>query len=270
MFSSIILQRASAAIVAVVWAVSALIPGSAGGLTVQEGDAISIVVKADDEGRALKTVVRELERRFGWMVTYEDPAYLFAPEIKDVRHIRRVAIDRPLLVPRGGPFTFSYTLRSSDSTGSPQEALLGALLDQYHQTGYAGRFRLVRTGLVYHVVPAMTRDETGVLRPYGSILDRKISLPDREVSGLEMLESIEAALKESGEPRLQMGTQAINAFGRVRVRSAAHDESARSVLVRMLASFNPRLRFSWRLLCGPQKGSGTCFLNLHHVPPVPS
>jgi hypothetical protein len=265
MFSSIILQRASAAIVAIVWAVSALIPGSAGGLTVQEGDAISIVVKADDEGRALKTVVRELERRFGWMVTYEDPAYLFAQEIQDVRHIRRVAIDRPLLVPRGGPFTFSYTLRR-DLTSSPQEAVLGALLDEYHQTGYAGRFRLVRTGLVYHVVPAMTRDETGVLRPYGSILDRRISLPDREVDGFEMFASFVEAIKRSGEPRLTLGLVPLGGRGQMRLRHGASDESARSVLVRILASIHPRL--SWQLMCSPGDGE-SCFLSIHEVRQAP-
>jgi hypothetical protein len=263
MFSNIMPQRASAAIVAVVWGVSGLIPGWADRLAAQEGGRVSISV---DEGRPLKAVVMELEQRFGWVVTYEDPAYLFPPEIKDDRHLRRDGKDLPRLVPRGGPFTFSYTLRSTDSPGSSQEALLRALLDQYHQTGYAGRFRLVRTGLVYHVVPAMTRDETGVLRPYGSILDREISLPDEEVNGMEWLESIKAAVHESGDQRLQLGTVPFRGLARVRVRIAAHDESVRSVLLRMFASVPPSL--SWRLLCGPQEGSGTCSLNIHQVLPV--
>lgn len=259
MFSNIMPQRASAAIVAVVWGVSGFISGWADRLAAQEGERVSISV---DEGRPLAAVVRELERRFGWIITYEDPAYLFAPEIKDVRHLRRDGKDLPLLVPRGGPFTFSYTLPPTSPTTSPQEALLGALLDQYHQTGYAGRFRLERTGPVYHIVPEMAKDESGVLRPYASILDTKISLPDEEVNGMELIESIVAAVHESGDARLR-GSSALRG---VRVRIAARDESVRSILVRMFASVAPRL--SWRLLCGPARGSGTCSLNIHQVPPV--
>lgn len=263
MLSNARLQGTSAAMVAVVWGVSALMPGSAGGLTAQEGERVSI---SANEGRPLKAVVMEVEQRFGWIVTYEDPAYLFAPEIKDERHLRRDGKDLPRLVPRGGPFTFSYTLPPSGATGSPQDALLSALLDQYHQSGYAGTFRLERTGLTYHIVPAMARDETGVRRPYGSILDRRISLPDREVNGFEMFASIVAAVKERGEPRLELGLVPIAGLGQIRIRSAADDESARSVLVRMLASIHPRL--SWQLLCSPGDGE-SCYLNIHEVPPVP-
>ena len=263
MFSNIMPQRASAAIVAVVWGVSGFIPGWADRLAAQEGERVSIVV---DDPRPLKAVVMELEQRFGWIVTYEDPAYLFAPEIKDVRHLRNDGKDLPLLAPRGGPFTFSYTLRQSDRARSSQEAVLGALLDQYHRTGYPGRFRLVRTGVVYHVVPTMTRDETGVFRPYGSILDRRISLPDREVDGMEMLELIKAAVRRGGDERLMVGTFLTGVFLQTPVRSGAHDESVRSVLLRMFASFNRRL--SWRLLCGPARGTGTCALGIHEVRPV--
>jgi hypothetical protein len=264
MFTNIMPQRASAAIVAVVWGVSGFIPGWAGRLTAQEGERVSISV---DEGRPLKAVVMELEQRFGWIVTYEDPAYLFAPEIKDVRHLRNDGKDLPLLAPRGGPFTFSYTLpRATQTTPPPQEAMLGALLDQYHRTGYPGRFRLVRTGVVYHVVPTMARDEAGVFRPYGSILDRRISLPDREVDGMEMLELIKAAVRRGGDERLLVGTFLTGMLLHARVQSGARDESVRSVLLRMFASFNPRL--SWKLLCGPAKGSDICALNIHEVRPV--
>jgi hypothetical protein len=263
MFSNIMPQRASAAIVAVVWGVSGFIPGWADRLAAQEGGRVSISV---DEGRPLKAVVMELEQRFGWIVTYEDPAYLFASDIQDMRQFRNDGKDLPLLAPRGGPFTFSYTLRQSDRTRSSQEAVLGALLDQYHRTGYPGRFRLVRTGVVYHVVPTMTRDETGVFRPYGSILDRRISLPDREVDGMEMLESIEAAVRRGGDERLRVGTFLTGMFLQAGVRSGAHDESVRSVLLRMFASFNRRL--SWRLLCGPARGTGMCNLGIYEVRPV--
>jgi hypothetical protein len=237
--------------------------GRAGGSTAQDGERVSISV---DEGRPLKAVVMELERRSGWVVTYEDPAYLFASDIQDMRRFRNDGKDLPLLAPRGGPFTFSYTLRQSDRTRSSQEAVLGALLDQYHRTGYPGRFRLVRTGVVYHVVPTMTRDETGVFRPYGSILDRRISLPDREVDGMEMLELIKAAVRRGGDERLMVGTFLSGVFLQTPVRSGAHDESVRSVLLRMFASINPRL--SWRLLCGPARGTGTCALGIHEVRPV--
>jgi hypothetical protein len=114
----------------------------------------------------------------------------------------------------------------------------------------------------------MTRDETGVLRPYGSILDRKISLPDREVDGFEMFASFVDAVKRSGEPRLDLALAALSGgLGRIRLRTGAYEESARSVLMRILASLHPRL--SWRLLCSPGDGEA-CSLNVHEVKPVSS
>jgi hypothetical protein len=83
---------------------------------------------------------------------------------------------------------------------------------------------------------------------------------------MEMLELIKAAVRRGGDERLLVGTFLTGMLLHARVQSGARDESVRSVLLRMFASFNPRL--SWKLLCGPAKGSDICALNIHEVRPV--
>ena len=57
-----------------------------------------------DDPRSLASAVEALERRHGWIITYEDPPYEFAADVIDVSRIARKDLDpsKPrVLVPRG-------------------------------------------------------------------------------------------------------------------------------------------------------------------------
>ena len=85
---------------------------------------------AVEDGRPLAKVLDEVEERFGWTVTYEDPPYQNANEIEDVtERVRRDGKTHlRVLVPRGGAFHFSYALNPEN--GSDPAGLLGALLSR--------------------------------------------------------------------------------------------------------------------------------------------
>ena len=64
------------------------------------------------DGRQLASAIRELERRHGWIITYEDPPYEFPPEVVDVtKSVQKVVVPSraPTLVPRGGTFINANT-----------------------------------------------------------------------------------------------------------------------------------------------------------------
>jgi hypothetical protein len=216
-----------------------------------------------NDPRPLAAALEQLEKRHGWVITYDDPPYLYAPDIEDVTlAVRRDGdITRRVLVPRGGRFRFEYSAPADG--GAPNAALvLERLLEEYHLTGYPGMFRVIATGTVFHVVPSESRNASGVLAPSVSLLDAKISIPDSERSVFSTVTAIvEAASRQLGA-RVGLGTVPVNLLMQRRVHERATNESARTVLMRTLASTHRQL--SWRLFCDPG-ASAQCSLNLHLV-----
>ena len=214
-------------------------------------------------GRPLATMIQNLETRFGWAITYEDPPYVHSSETVDVTSsVRRDGKSSPkVLAPLGGGFAF--TLPPKTAQQYQPAAVLNALIDQYNRSGNPGNFRLLKTDDVYHVVPTLARDEAAAIRTYRSILDRTITIPDGERDGLEMLDLIVKTTGAAGEPGLRMGTVPIQpALMKVKVTGGASREDARSVLLRTLNA--TKLRLAWRILCKPGKGE-PCYFNVHVV-----
>lgn len=233
-------------------------------LTAQQPQDISIAVV---EPRPLASVVEQLEKRFGWVVTYEDPSYVHESEIADVTAAvsRNPGSSKKVFVPLGGSFAFRYQLSLPPQAQAP--AVLAALIEQYNGSQLAGRFRLLTTDRTYHVLPAMAKDDLAALRPYRSILDATISIPDGDRNALEMLEAILNAVKATGDTRLAMGTVPMGLLSRTTVQGGAKGEAARVVLLRTLQATNQKL--SWQLFCHPGK-TGPCALNIHVVPAAPT
>lgn len=213
-------------------------------------------------GRPLADVVTQIETRFGWIVTYEDPPYVHDSEIADVSAAVRRDRSKPgrTLVPLGGTLVFDLPV---NPTGSPAEpgATLGALLKDYARSGLPGGFALRQTPGMWHIVPTRMKGADAAIQPYQSILDSRISIPAANRDGLEMMSAFVEAVKRE-DPRLVVGTIPLNAFASARFDFGAANEPARDALVRVMRAVSDRL--SWRLLCAPGVGA-ICALNIHVV-----
>ena len=69
-----------------------------------------------DDPRPMAAALEELTRRYGTIITYEDPRYLYAADIKDVTREVSRNLDRfppgqapKVLVPFGGRLDFKYS-----------------------------------------------------------------------------------------------------------------------------------------------------------------
>lgn len=97
----------------------------------------SITVPGDDP-RPISTVLRDLQEKYGLSVTYEDPRYQYSGDLQDVsERVRRGnsgARGEPVLVPRGKPFKFVYSL---SDVGSPEESrnTVARMLSEYARIG---------------------------------------------------------------------------------------------------------------------------------------
>lgn len=224
----------------------------------------ALIISAFDP-RPLAKAVRTLEDRHGVVITYEDPPYVHHSQIADVTDAvakRPMSTGRRVLVPRGGPFDFVYAFGSSGPYAEMYK-VLERLVDEYGSSGYSGRFKLLRTGEHFHVVPTMLRNRNGNDEPYSAILNTEISIA-RQGPLRHVLTEIANTLAERSGMAVFLGTVPMGFSMLTNVTISAENETARSVLVRTLAASGARL--SWALYYGPQSSPPRYVLNIHGVP----
>jgi len=240
-----------------------LIAGSAtmilAGFTLLEAQLTPIEVI---NGRPLAKVLRELENRHGWRVTYEDPAYEYVRDLEDVTVTARRGNVPPgaprLLVPRDRLFRFEYNTNSN----RPQE-VLPSLVKTYNSASASDAFRVIQQGTLYHVVPTKSLDAKGESRDRRSRLDVGVTVDDRARNAYEMLEAVlKQVSAAAGEP-IGLGLVPMNLLMSTRVSDGAQKEIARDVIVRTLEATKSNI--SWQLFCDPG-ALRLCALNLHLVP----
>jgi hypothetical protein len=239
--------------------VSAMAVGSA--LTQQMVD-VSV-----DDPRPLMAVIDQLERKFGWVVTYEDPPFVHPSDLQDQAEHNRQPADptRPKMpIPRGGPFSFRYSMPAQ--AGNARVDALNTLIQDYGiATKQPGAFRLLETAGIAHVVPSRKKNVRGDFEACGSILDTPVRLPggSRTVAALvrEVTDAVGSAVGTkvgifSMPTNLLMNTD-------VSLTDQQSEASARTMLLRALAATNKKL--SWRLVYSPAQPQ-MYMLSIHLVP----
>lgn len=206
-----------------------------------------------DHPRPLADAVRLFQAQFGWAVTYEDPRYIHPADLVDVtdkvRNPAAVPSGRRVIGPRGGPFAFQFQRPSPDADQNQIAEIVGAMIGDFNLRDYAGKFKIVSTKRMLHVVPMSVRGVSGQQVPAGSILDARVSLPSRQGRAtVDALMTLFAAIETSTEQRIEMGTVPTNLLVQSRMDEGATDETARDFLERTLQATGRTL--SWRLLYG--------------------
>jgi hypothetical protein len=212
----------------------------------------------------------ELERRLGWVVTYEDPAWLAESETKDVTESVRTdmrsmpAFMRNLiprvLVPKGGSFSFELPVAAM-ARGSRLNAVNDILMSHtssgnpgvFHaQEGASGRL---------HIIPMVAKDRTGQLVAQQPILNRPITIASRQYQGLEFLGAFTAELSRATGMDVEIGTVPLNSFIYHTDTYGASNEPARDALSRFLDGVGDN--YSWQLFFDPVDRNYV--LNIHSV-----
>jgi hypothetical protein len=224
-------------------------------------------IQVADYPRPISEAVRQIEKHFGRVVTYEDIRYVHAADIVDVTaRVRRDGdMSKRVLAMRSGSIDVTYSAPPGTSVERQVEEVLETVIAQSRAAGNTGDFRVERTSGAYHVVPVAMKGKSGVMEPYVSPLDTRITLPRREERAAEMMGRVSQAITSRSRVTVTEGVFPINLFMQRRVDVGAEDERARDVLWRALQSMNADL--SWQLLC-EAGDSATCALNIHGVPGI--
>lgn len=201
-----------------------------------------------DDPRPVAEAVRSLIGRYPFVITYEDPKFNFAGDSEAVLMTGLLtgdAASRPFTIPKRGAIQLALPESIEQIEGTLQ-----AVLNQHHYYAFPGRFRMEVWDGGAHVIPTAARDENGVWRESGSVLDARITISPQELNGVEMLQVVtEAIARESGAEMVLGTIIPVSSFMRYRGTLSAEDEVARDVLLRVMHSVDERL--TWLLLYGP-------------------
>jgi hypothetical protein len=203
----------------------------------------SLTLDVTDE-RPLAAVVRELERRHGAVITYEDPLLAAAAEAATAPGHQRLRPSRLAL---------SYTVSAASGQPDDMAAVVQTAIDQYAAAGNPGRFRLEQDGTVLHVIPVEVIGSGDRSLPGNTYLDTRIDLPATERSLAATFELIVNAVSRATGLKVVITEEPLNRAARTPLRLGAAGESARRLLTRASSVLGPGS--SWRSFFDPRSGA---------------
>lgn len=195
-----------------------------------------------------------LEKKYGWLITYEDPPYAHESDLVDVTEKVRRDLDRfkpghapKVFVPKGGELAFDYLVDSANKRPADSAVVVQELLDAY-AVANPGIFRLDRDGQRLHIVANAAKNTDGVLVPHRSVFDVPITVQLQKRNGLQLLDAICAAVTEASGTRVLLASAPLTLFHNSQTEAGVKDQRARDFLTRQLDDITGRPKLSWQLL----------------------
>jgi hypothetical protein len=225
-------------------------------------------------GRPVDKAIQELEKRYGWRITYEDPPYSHYSDISDVPDIRLPGTpvqslsqlqaaqrEHHRLVPKGGSLTFTLPPADPDELGAVE-----ALVKSYNASRGGTVFAVVRGASLLHVVPRQMTGLSGNLEPVKPILDTVITIEPKERTADALINEVCKKISIATNTDVALGSGPLNMLAQTKTSIGGSGKTARSILEQLIVETGARLSLSWRLFYGPDDKSYA--LNISWVMPV--
>ena len=221
-----------------------------------------------NDPRPVALAAETLEKKYGWIVTYEDPPFAHESDLVDVTEKVRRDLDKfkpgeapRVFIPKGGELTLEYDIDPATQRPAAADLVIQQLLDTYNKE-HPGAFRLERDGQRMHIIGS-AKNEEGVWTSHQSVLEAVITIPPQKRTGLTLLEAFCAAVSEASHTPVLIGMAPLNMFARYESEAGAKDQKARDFFVNEIDRMTGRPRLSWRLLYDSRMKA--YFLNIHVV-----
>ena len=200
--------------------------------------------------RPLEQVLDALQRKYGWIVNYEDPQYVATADY--VEH----AGAEPSRIPAGRTFSVEFPATTTE------EKVLRLVVDAYNKSSNPGHFemrQLADGG--FDVVGTEGHDDKGKMSAQPIPLDLSVTLPNEERSINETVDRICDEVTKQLHYDFNLGISPRSFLVRTTAKIGGTSKSAREFLTQSLSATHQRLY--WRLLFDPN--SKSYLLNLHAV-----
>jgi len=218
-------------------------------------------------GRPLDLAADLLQGRYGKPVTYEDPIWMWGGDVEP--NARGNA-----LWPRDRSFSLPVETRL-DQAQIDDAALLGKVLQAYHQQTDGPVFRIAQSRWGLHILPAQARNGAGQFVSVKSMLDAHIDVPVANRTPFGHFQAICAAVTDSVGIKLEPFSPSLNrlfAPNGIRPPKVLTDKDeeqisfawgatgliAREAVISLLDQSSTTL--TWKVLC--QAGEVSCVFSL--------
>lgn len=209
-------------------------------------EEIDIIV---DGVRPVSQAIDAVAERLGYVVTYEDPRYVYAGDLRDVTaEVNKSGGRGKIFWPMSSTLEVRRLSLPAQPDPTAASEVIRRILDVYAQGTVGGRFKVVSAGNMLHVVPDQVRDQSGAWIEQASILDTRINIAPAPRSVDAMIDAICAALQAAGTPVVLYddgGSRLMYDGPSIDPVQSARDELAREVLIRTLARRGPNI--GWKL-----------------------
>ncbi len=218
------------------------------------------------DARPVAKAIQELEKRYGWRITYEDPPYSHSSDMPDVTpSVQEGSSVAPganrVLGPKAAILSFPLPATNQDELSTVE-----AVVNIYNESHRRFEFAVVRGARLLHVVPRKVTGLSGNLEPVKPVLDTVITIEPRERTAIALLEEICKKVSIATNTDVDLGTVPMNMLAQTKTSIGGSGRTARSILEQLIVETGARLSLSWRLLYGPDdKGYA---LNISWVMPV--
>lgn len=211
--------------------------------------------------RPLADALDALQKKYGWIVNYEDPQFVDKSDVvesSDKRYVVSSSTGRPH-TPNGTAFTVDFP--SNTASGMPDaKKTLQIVIEAYNKSSNPGKFELRPSEGRYDVIGVSAHGPDGEMVPQTSPLDAKITLASatEEKPAIDTLTSICEQAGKVSRQTIALGVFPRNLLARP-INISGINLAARDLLVKALAATERKVY--WRLLYDPDTHG--YFLNLH-------
>jgi hypothetical protein len=210
-------------------------------------------------GRPVARAIQELEKRYGWRITYEDPPYSHYSDISVLTDIRLPGVpvqslsqlqslqgNKSRLVPKGGSLSFTLPSADPDELGAVE-----ALVKSYNASRGGNVFAVVQEASLLHVVPRQMTGLSGNLEPMKPVLDTVITIEPKERTAFALIEEICKKISISTNTNVVVGIVPTNMLSQTKTSIGGSGKTARAILEQLIVEIGTRLSLSWQLFYGP-------------------
>jgi hypothetical protein len=212
-----------------------------------------------EDPRPVAKAMAVLSRQLGWNISYEDPAYVNADDLLDVT--KTPVEGKRATIPRGGRVSLPDVAALAATQEDPVALLESVLGTEEMSRGRVKRFKVLRSGSMFHVVPDRVLDADGRWQEAVPILGTTVSVSHGAVNLSEFLEMLCAEIGTASRATIKVGRIPTTLGLQTTLPAQERTAAARTLLAEALSV--ARTPLSWLLMYDPS--SATYYL--HVVPP---
>jgi hypothetical protein len=197
------------------------------------------------DARPVAKAIQELNERYGWQITYEDPPYRDVSDMPDVTpSVQEGSSVAPgtsyANVPKAAILSFPLPATNKDELST-----VNAVVKSYNEGHRGFEFAVVHGAGLLHVVPRQMTGSSGNLEPVKPVLDTLITIEPKERTSYALIEEVLKKVSIATNTHVDMGGVPVNMLDNMKTSIGGSGKTARSILEQWILESDAPL--SWLL-----------------------